>query len=110
MQTVASHAEPAHTEVAARLIGAALDVGATTVVIAPYFLGPGSPWDRDTPTVAAEASAGHPDVRYLVTAPLGPHPLLTDIVEHRIRYCLSRTPSVTHQYANCDGTRRCRLL
>ncbi len=50
--------------------------GATTVAVAPYFLGPGSHWDRDIPALAAAAAAGHPGVRWLVAAPLGPDPRL----------------------------------
>ena len=106
--------EPAHMELAAPSIGAAFDAcvaaGATTVVIAPYFLWPGNHWDRDIPALAAEASTRHPDVRYLVTAPLGPHPLLMDIVQDRIQYCLAHTLRRASACELCEGTRRCRLL
>ena len=34
--------------------------GASIVAIAPYFLGPGSHWDRDIPALAAAAAAGTP--------------------------------------------------
>ena len=80
--------EPAHMELAEPSIATAFDAcvaaGATTVVIAPYFLWPGDHWDRDIPALAAEACGRHPGVRYLVAAPLGPHPLLGDIVEERV--------------------------
>jgi sirohydrochlorin ferrochelatase len=85
--------EPAHMELAEPSIATAFDAcvaaGATTVVIAPYFLWPGTHWDRDLPALAAEASKPHPGIRYLVAAPLGPHPQLTDVVEERIAHCLA---------------------
>ena len=106
--------EPAHMELAEPSIDAAFDAcvaaGATTVVIAPYFLWPGNHWDRDIPALAAEASARHPDVRYLVTAPLGPHPLLMDIVEDRIQYCLAHALGSGSACELCEGTGRCQLL
>ena len=70
--------EAAHMELAEPSIGTAFDrcvaAGAATVVLAPYFLGPGNHWDRDIPALAAEAAARHPGTRWLVSAPLGPHP------------------------------------
>ena len=51
--------EPAHMELAEPSLETAFDAcvaaGATTVVIAPYFLGPGQHWDRDIPALAAAA-------------------------------------------------------
>ena len=106
--------EPAHMELVAPSVGTAfaacVAAGANTVVIAPYFLWPGNHWDRDIPALAAEASARHPDVRYLVTAPLGPHPLLMDIVDDRIRRCLEHAVDGASECELCAGTRRCRLL
>ena len=91
-------------ELAAPSISTAFDAcvatGAETVVIAPYFLGPGNHWDRDIPALAAEASSRHPGVGYLVAAPLGPHPLLMDIVESESSSA-SNMPSTGHRNANC---------
>lgn len=105
--------EPAHMELAEPSIRAAFDLcvgaGATTVIIVPYFLWPGNHWERDIPALAAEASLHHAGVRYLVTAPLGPHPLLMDIVEGRIRYCLSHAAGEVSECDLCAGTGRCRL-
>ena len=89
---------------------ACVAAGAETVVIAPYFLWPGNHWERDIPALAAEASTRHPGVRYLVTAPLGPHPLLMDIVEDRIEYCLAHALGTRSACELCEGTSRCRLL
>jgi len=105
--------EAAHMELAEPSIGAAFDscvaAGATLVVIAPYFLWPGDHWDRDIPAFAAEASARHPGIGYLVSAPLGPHPLLGDIVEERIDHCLAHVRGLAPECDVCTGTGRCQL-
>jgi sirohydrochlorin ferrochelatase len=103
--------EPAHMELAEPSIGTAFDacvaVGATTVVVTPYFLWPGNHWDRDIPALTASASAAHPGVRYLITAPLGPHRLLMDIVDDRIRHCLAHAAGAAPECELCAGTGRC---
>ena len=105
--------EPAHMELAEPSIAAAFDLcvaaGATRVVVAPYFLWPGDHWDRDIPALAAEAAGRHPGVRYLVAAPLGPHPSLGDIVEERIVHCLGRARGQAPECDLCAGTDRCRF-
>jgi sirohydrochlorin ferrochelatase len=105
--------EPAHMELAEPSIGAAFDrcvtAGATTVVLAPYFLGPGAHWDRDIPALAAEAAARHPGVRWLVAAPLGPDPLLVDLVGRRVEHCLAHVSGSAGECASCAGTGRCTL-
>ncbi len=78
--------------------------GATTVVVAPWFLGPGRHWDRDIPELTAAAAARHPGVRHLVTAPLGPHPLLFAIVEERVRQCLAHATADAPECDLCAGT------
>ena len=50
-----------------------------------------------------------PGVHYLVTAPLGPHPLLMDIVEDRVQYCLAHTLGESPECEVCEGTQRCQL-
>lgn len=86
--------EPAHMEQAEPSIGAAFDRcvqrGARLVVIHPYFLLPGRHWKQDIPALVAEAAQKHPGVPFLVTAPLGLHPLMAEIMSQRIEYCLSR--------------------
>ena len=105
--------EPAHMELAEPSVGTAfdrcVDAEATMVVIAPYFLWPGDHWDRDIPALAAEAAARHPGIRYLVSAPLGPHPLLGDIVEERVAHCLAHVRGEGPDCDVCAGTGQCLI-
>jgi sirohydrochlorin ferrochelatase len=105
--------EPAHMELAQPSVGAAfdacVDAGATVVVVAPHFLGPGRHWDRDLPALAAEAATRHPGVAYLVSAPLGPHPLLREIIDLRVDHCLAHASGRAAECEVCAGTGRCRL-
>ena len=105
--------EPAHMELAAPSVAdafdACVDAGSSTVVVVPYFLWPGSHWDRDIPALAGEAAARHREVGYLVTAPLGPHPLLATIVEERITHCLAHAAGREPECEVCAGSGRCRL-
>jgi len=86
--------EPAHMELAEPSLAAAYDRcvqrGARLIVIHPYFLLPGRHWSRDIPALAAAAAQKHPHVPFLVTAPLGPHPLMAQIMSERIEDCLTR--------------------
>ena len=103
----------AHMELAEPSIGHAFDrcvaAGAATVVLAPYFLGPGSHWDRDIPALAAAAAARHPGVHWLVAAPLGPHPALLDLVDRRVAHCLAHVAGTAGPCPSCAGTDRCAL-
>lgn len=105
--------EAAHMELVEPSIAEAFDTcvaaGATTVVIVPYFLWPGSHWDHDIPVLAAEAAARHRGVAYLVAPPLGPHPLLGTIVEQRIEHCLAHVAGEAPECEVCAGSGRCRL-
>ena len=62
--------------------------GATTVVVSPYFLSPGRHWQEDIPRLTAAAATKHPGVKYLVSAPLGLHPLIAEVLESRVRHCI----------------------
>jgi sirohydrochlorin ferrochelatase len=66
-------------------------------------------WDRDIPALADEASARHPDVGYLVAAPLGPHPLLSDIVDERIRHCVAHASGESPECDLWAGSGRGKL-
>ena len=105
--------EAAHMELAEPSLGTAFDrcvaAGARTVVVAPFFLWPGNHWSDDLPALAAEAADRHPGVRYLVAAPLGPHPQLLDIVGARVDRCLDHAAGTADECEVCSGTGRCRL-
>ncbi len=105
--------EPAHMELAEPSIGTAFDrcveAGATTVVVAPYFLWPGNHWAVDIPALAEQAAARHPGIHYLVAAPLGPHPSLLDIVGERVDQCLAHADGRGPACDVCAGTGGCRM-
>jgi sirohydrochlorin ferrochelatase len=86
--------EPAHMELAEPSIRTAfarcVSRGAKTVVVHPYFLLPGRHWVEDVPALVAAAAREHPGVRCCVTAPLGLHPLMIQVMQDRIRECLER--------------------
>ncbi len=58
--------------------------GATRVLIVPYFLSAGVHLRRDLTAARDELSRRHPHVEFRLGAPLGPHPLLDQLVETRI--------------------------
>lgn len=97
--------EPAHMELAKPSIATAfqrcVEQGATLVVLFPYFLGPGRHWSEDIPRLAAEAAQPYADrgVRHVVTAPLGLHPHLLEIIDERVSHCLQH---VAGQADSCD--------
>ena len=105
--------EPAHMELTEPSIVTAFDRcvarGARTVVVFPYFLLPGRHWDEDIPRLAAEAARRHPGLRYLVTAPIGMHALLAEIIADRISHCLSHAEGDVAACDLCAGSDRCRL-
>jgi sirohydrochlorin ferrochelatase len=92
-QTGLTLVEPAHMELAEPTIDVAFSrlvaQGAAFVVVHPYFLLPGRHWDEDIPRLAALAAGRHPEIDYLVTAPLGIHSLMVSIMFERIGACLS---------------------
>jgi sirohydrochlorin ferrochelatase len=78
----------AHMELAAPTIAEAVDAcvaaGAREIVVHPYFLAPGRHSTRDVPALARAAARRHRGVRIRVTAPLGTHDGLVDVVLDRI--------------------------
>ena len=105
--------EPAHMELAEPSIGSAFDRcvarGAKRVVVCPYFLLPGKHWDEDIPALAAEAARRHEGVSYMVTAPIGLHPMMREVIASRIDYCLAHVDGGVEECESCRGTGRCRL-
>ncbi|KAF3444622.1 hypothetical protein FNV43_RR14314 [Rhamnella rubrinervis] len=105
--------EPAHMELAEPSIRDSFDAciqqGANRVIVSPFFLFPGRHWYQDIPSLTAEAAKEHPDVSYIVTAPLGLHELLVDVVNDRIKHCLSHVAGDADECPVCAGTSKCRL-
>lgn len=97
--------------------------GARTVVVSPYFLSPGRHWQEDLPALAAAAAERHPGVRYLVAAPLGLHPLVSQarpsclvslpprgsrarpaqVLESRVQHCLEHAQGAAPRCDVCEA-------
>jgi sirohydrochlorin ferrochelatase len=58
--------------------------GATHVLMVPYFLSAGVHLRRDLADLRAELSRRHRQVEFRLGSPLGPHPLLDELVALRI--------------------------
>jgi sirohydrochlorin ferrochelatase len=58
--------------------------GATRVLMIPYFLSAGVHLRRDLTAARDELSRRHPQVEFRLGSPLGPHPLLDDLIAVRI--------------------------
>ena len=78
----------AHLELEPPGIGEAIDAcvaeGAHEIVVHPYFLAPGRHTSRDIPQQVERAAARHPGVSVRVTAALGPHAKLLDVIVERV--------------------------
>lgn len=80
--------EPAHMEIAPPTIDDAFESCITQkaqfVIVHPYFLFPGRHWNEDIPRLSAAAAHKFGDIPHLVTAPLGLHPQMVDLIHTRI--------------------------
>lgn len=80
--------EHAHMEIASPNIAAGMAAcvaaGAREVIVHPFLLAPGRHTRETIPERVAEAADGHPDIRIRLTAPLGPHDALADLVLIRL--------------------------
>ena len=99
--------EPAHMELAEPSISESfarcVEQGATQIIVSPFFLFPGRHWSQDIPNLVAEAASSFPEVKYLVTAPLDLHPLLLDVIDHRIESCLEKAKGNVNDCDICSG-------
>ena len=79
---------PAHMELAgpsiAQAFAQAVHEGATAVVVHPYFLAPGRHSTTDIPRMVEEAAKEFPGIEHCVTAPLGVHPKIGEVVLERV--------------------------
>jgi sirohydrochlorin ferrochelatase len=62
-----------------------VELGATRVLMIPYFLSDGVHLRRDLTAARDELVRRHPGVEFILGSPLGPHPLLDNLVAERIR-------------------------
>ena len=103
--------EPAHMELAEPSIATAFDRcvarGARRVLVCPYFLLPGKHWDRDIPALTKAAALKHPQVNYVVTAPIGLHPMMKDVIRGRLDHCVARLWGSAGVGQSCRGMHRC---
>ena len=79
---------PAHMELEEPTIGQAfaqaVREGAMAVVVHPYFLAPGRHSTTDIPRMVGEAASAFPGIEHCVTAPLGVHPKIGEVVLERV--------------------------
>ncbi|XP_022843537.1 sirohydrochlorin ferrochelatase, chloroplastic [Olea europaea var. sylvestris] len=105
--------EPAHMELAEPSIkdafGLCVQQGAHRIIVSPFFLFPGRHWHQDIPSLTAEAAKEHPGVSFVITAPLGLHELLVDVVNDRIKHCLSHVAGEADECSVCAGTGKCQV-
>ena len=66
--------------------------GAARVLLIPYFLSAGIHLERDLTAARDALSRRHPQVQFHLGAPLGPHPLLDQLVALRIRELQEQVP------------------
>jgi sirohydrochlorin ferrochelatase len=74
-------AEPDLLQGAARCLAQ----GARRVILLPYFLSAGVHVRRDLADLRARLAEENPGVEFRLAEPLGPHPLLVEIVNERAR-------------------------
>ncbi|KAF7131621.1 hypothetical protein RHSIM_Rhsim09G0149800 [Rhododendron simsii] len=112
--------EPAHMELAEPSIrvafGLCVQQGANRVIIVTImYFDVADHAAEDIPSLTADAAREHPGVSYVITAPLGVHQLLVkvlvlqDVVNDRIKHCLSHVAGVAEECSVCAGTGKCRL-
>ena len=98
-------AEPTVAEAVDRVIAA----GARRVMVMPYFLFPGKHCEREILALVEEAMRRHPGVEWLVTAPVGLHPLMHEVVRERVDQC-ARHAGGADACSLCEGTDRCQWV
>jgi sirohydrochlorin ferrochelatase len=72
-------AKPAIEEAAGRCV----EQGVTRVIMLPYFLSAGVHVQKDLTDIREKLAEKSPGVDFRLAEPLGPHPLLLEIVSHR---------------------------
>lgn len=84
--------EPAHMELAEPSIEQALvrcvERGAKRIVVHPYMLSPGRHSTSDIPRMVNEVAESHPEVRVVVTEPLGVDARIGEVIQQRVKTAL----------------------
>ena len=81
---IGAHMELAAPDIATA-VGEAVTRGALDLTVVPFMLAPGRHATEDIPRLVADAAAEHTGVSWRVTAPLGVHDLLAQLVVLRAR-------------------------
>lgn len=66
--------------------------GASTIIIAPYFLSRGRHIQEDIPALVAAAQEQHPQVKCVIAEPIGIDPLMAQLIEMRVLSASAGTP------------------
>jgi sirohydrochlorin ferrochelatase len=77
-----AHMEIATPDIATAFAACVAD-GAEEIIVHPYMLSPGRHATEDIPRLVQEAATKFPDVAYRVTAPLGLHDKICEVVLER---------------------------
>lgn len=89
--------EGAHMEIAeptiADAVGKCVSAGATTVIVAPYFLSRGRHIQEDIPALVAAAQEQHPGVKCVVAEPIGLDPMMAQLIEMRVLNASTTAPA-----------------
>ena len=109
--------EPAHMELAEPSIAVAVEKcilrGATKLIVQPFFLFPGRHWVHDIPNLLKEAVARYAndniELEYMVTAPIGIHDLVFDILNDRAAHCVNRNANNGDGCDICNEDFPCRF-
>lgn len=67
--------------------------GASTIIIAPYFLSRGRHIQEDIPALVASAQEQHPHLKCVVAEPIGIDPLMAQLIEMRVTSASEISPS-----------------
>ena len=98
--------EAAHMELAEPSIATAyarcVERGASRIVVAPFFLGPGKHWTQDIPRLTADAAAAFPATSYHVAPTLGIDELILELLNKRVQGCVGND----YRCDQCKGTLR----
>lgn len=65
-------------------IGRCASAGASTIIVAPYFLSRGRHIQEDIPALVAAAQKQYPQLKCVVAEPIGLDPLMAQLIEMRV--------------------------